>query len=142
MAALHPFLFWDDHRHLPLLQMMFGSNHTVAVQDPSYPVYVDTSVIMGMTGGYNEGRGNFDNIEYMSCQPGNDFFPDLSKVRTPQPAGRPWLLVPQPVPCCAGGQHGHHLLLLPQQPNWRSCHAAAAEGAGGLCQEERLPHCL
>eukprot|EP00891_Asterochloris_glomerata_P005442 jgi/Astpho2/5442/Aster-07391 len=62
------------------LQMMFGSNHTVAVQDPSYPVYVDTSVIMGMTGGYNEGRGNFDNIEYMSCQPGNDFFPDLSKV--------------------------------------------------------------
>ena len=29
------------------LQMMFGSGVTSAVQDPSYPVYVDTSVIMG-----------------------------------------------------------------------------------------------
>ena len=94
-----------DQLHLPLVQMMFGSNHTVAVQDPSYPVYVDTSVIMGMTGGYNEGRGNFDNIEYMSCQPANDFFPDLSKVRALQPTGMRLLLVPQPERCCAGGQH-------------------------------------
>merc|ERR1719463_120717 len=31
------------------LQMMFGSGTTTAVQDPSYPVYVDTSVIMGQT---------------------------------------------------------------------------------------------
>ena len=29
------------------LQMMFGKETTTAVQDPSYPVYVDTSVIMG-----------------------------------------------------------------------------------------------
>lgn len=49
------------------------------VQDPSYPVYVDSSVIMGMTGDYN-GSG-FDHIEYMICRPENDFFPDLSKVR-------------------------------------------------------------
>jgi hypothetical protein len=48
------------------------------LQDPSYPVYVDTSVMMGMTGGHN-GTG-FDNIEYMVCRPENDFFPDLSKV--------------------------------------------------------------
>ncbi len=48
-------------------------------QDPSYPVYVDTSVMMGMTGQHN-GTG-FDNIEYMVCRPENDFFPDLSKVR-------------------------------------------------------------
>ena len=32
-------------------------------QDPSYPVYVDTSVMMGMTGDHN-GTG-FDGIEYM-----------------------------------------------------------------------------
>lgn len=43
--------------------MMFGAKQTVAVQDPSYPVYVDTSVMMGMTGEYT-GQG-FENIEYM-----------------------------------------------------------------------------
>ncbi|KAK1296117.1 hypothetical protein QJS10_CPB15g01592 [Acorus calamus] len=32
------------------LQLLFGSNATIAVQDPSYPAYVDSSVIMGQTG--------------------------------------------------------------------------------------------
>lgn len=61
------------------LQFMFGSNHTVAVQDPSYPVYVDSSVIMGMTGDYS-GSG-FAGVEYMECTADNGFFPDLSKVK-------------------------------------------------------------
>lgn len=60
--------------------MMFGQNATVAAQDPSYPVYVDSSVIMGMTGGYNDSTKAFDGLEYMTCRPENDFFPDLSKV--------------------------------------------------------------
>ena len=51
----------------------------LAWQDPSYPVYVDSSVIMGMTGQYEEGRG-YGHLEYMVCRPENDFFPDLSKV--------------------------------------------------------------
>jgi hypothetical protein len=41
-------------------------------------VYVDSSVIMGMTGGH-DGTG-FQGIQYMVCRPDNDFFPDLSKV--------------------------------------------------------------
>ena len=49
-------------------------------QDPSYPVYVDSSVIMGMTGGYQEGRG-FGGIEYMPCRPDTDFFPNLQTAR-------------------------------------------------------------
>lgn len=61
------------------LQMMFGSGISVAVQDPAYPVYVDTTVMMGNTGGHN--GTNFDKIEYMPCMPNNNFFPDLSKVR-------------------------------------------------------------
>ncbi|KXZ48553.1 hypothetical protein GPECTOR_27g724 [Gonium pectorale] len=61
------------------IQLMFGSKPTVAVQDPSYPVYVDTSVMMGMTGDHN-GTG-FDGIEYMVCNPENNFFPDLSKAK-------------------------------------------------------------
>ena len=62
------------------LQMMFGQSTTVAVQDPSYPAYVDSAVIAGMTGGYDEAAKAFDNIEYMPCRPENSFFPDLSQV--------------------------------------------------------------
>ena len=50
------------------------------LQDPSYPVYVDSSVIMGMTGEYDEGSKGFGKLQYMVCRPENDFFPDLSKV--------------------------------------------------------------
>jgi LL-diaminopimelate aminotransferase len=61
------------------LQLMFGAEATVALQDPAYPVYVDSSVIMGQTGGHN-GVG-FDGISYMVCRPENDFFPDLSAAK-------------------------------------------------------------
>lgn len=57
---------------------MFGLGKSIAAQDPSYPVYVDTSVMMGNTGLHN-GKG-FDNIEYMVCTPENNFFPDLANV--------------------------------------------------------------
>ena len=60
--------------------MMLGSGPKVAVQDPSYPVYVDTSVIMGMTGNYNPEGTHFNNVSYMPCRPENGFFPDLSVV--------------------------------------------------------------
>lgn len=62
------------------LQLLFGPDATIAVQDPSYPVYVDGSVIMGNTGEWNKKHNHFDNIAYMKCNPKNDFFPDLSKV--------------------------------------------------------------
>eukprot|EP00882_Tetradesmus_deserticola_P030763 GHRQ01034700.1.p1 GENE.GHRQ01034700.1~~GHRQ01034700.1.p1 ORF type:complete len:162 (-),score=12.61 GHRQ01034700.1:179-664(-) len=67
-------------------QVMFGANKTIAAQDPSYPVYVDTTVMMGNTGAHN-GTG-FDGIEYMVCTPQNNFFPDLSKVQSPGAASR------------------------------------------------------
>ena len=58
------------------------------MQDPSYPVYVDTSVMSGNTGEYNADSAGFDGVEYMVCNPDNDFFPDLSKIgksSAPQP---------------------------------------------------------
>ena len=67
------------------MQMLFGSGVSVAVQDPCYPVYVDSSVIMGSTGGYT-GEG-FAGVEYMRCTPANSFFPDFSKV-----SGWGWLV--------------------------------------------------
>eukprot|EP00239_Pterosperma_sp_CCMP1384_P008300 CAMPEP_0197847996 /NCGR_PEP_ID=MMETSP1438-20131217/7718_1 /TAXON_ID=1461541 /ORGANISM="Pterosperma sp., Strain CCMP1384" /LENGTH=461 /DNA_ID=CAMNT_0043460097 /DNA_START=55 /DNA_END=1440 /DNA_ORIENTATION=+ len=63
------------------LQMMFGPEVTVAVQDPSYPAYVDTSVMMGMTGEFNTGVSQFNNIAYMTCNKANGFFPDLSVAK-------------------------------------------------------------
>ena len=48
-------------------------------------MYVDSSVIMGMSGDHN-GTG-FDGIEYMLCSADNDFFPDFSKVCGKKVAG-------------------------------------------------------
>lgn len=62
------------------LQLLFGSNVTIAVQDPSYPAYVDSGVIMGQTGNFQKDVEKYGNIEYMRCTPENDFFPDLSTV--------------------------------------------------------------
>jgi len=59
------------------LQAMFGPTVSVAVQDPAYPAYVDTSVMTGQTGLYNAETQQFDNITYLKCSPENDFFPDL-----------------------------------------------------------------
>jgi LL-diaminopimelate aminotransferase len=60
------------------LQLLFGAGTPVAVQDPSYPVYVDGSVLIGAAGGW-EGSG-YKGITYLPCTAENDYFPDLSKL--------------------------------------------------------------
>ncbi|XWS15054.1 hypothetical protein CRYUN_Cryun35bG0061500 [Craigia yunnanensis] len=60
------------------LQMLLGSNVTVAVQDPSFPAYIDSSVIVGQAGELEEETAKYGNIIYMNCGPENNFFPDLS----------------------------------------------------------------
>ncbi|GKV23786.1 hypothetical protein SLEP1_g33481 [Rubroshorea leprosula] len=62
------------------LQLLFGSDVTMAVQDPSYPAYVDSSVIMGQTGHFQKDVEKYGKIEYMMCSPENGFFPYLSTV--------------------------------------------------------------
>lgn len=61
------------------IQTLFGSKVKVAVQDPSYPVYVDGSVIIGAAG-KKSGKG-YKGVTYMPCVPENNFFPDLSKIK-------------------------------------------------------------
>ncbi len=51
------------------LQMLFGRDITIAIQDPSYPVYVDGSLIQGVK-----------EIIPMPCSPENHFFPDLAAL--------------------------------------------------------------
>ncbi|MCL1928515.1 MAG: LL-diaminopimelate aminotransferase [Treponema sp.] len=58
------------------LQLLFGRETRVAVQDPSYPVYVDGSVLAGAANGWI-GTG-YEGIVYLPCTQENNFFPDLS----------------------------------------------------------------
>lgn len=60
------------------LQMLFGSQCKMAVQDPSYPVYVDTGVALGQTGSFQ--NAYYEGIVYLPCLPENDFFPNLSNL--------------------------------------------------------------
>jgi LL-diaminopimelate aminotransferase len=58
------------------LQLLFGKSAQVAVQDPSYPVYVDGSVLIGAAGGAAD--SGYKGIVYLPCTKANGFFPDLS----------------------------------------------------------------
>jgi LL-diaminopimelate aminotransferase len=58
------------------LQMLVGAQTPVAVQDPTYPVYVDGSVLAGAAGPW-EGSG-YGGIRYLPCTAENGYFPDLS----------------------------------------------------------------
>lgn len=53
---------------------IFGLDNKIAVQDPVYPVYVDTSVMGGRTGKLQE-SGYYDNLIYMPCTAANNFMP-------------------------------------------------------------------
>ena len=63
------------------IQQLFGSQVSVAVQDPAYPVYVDGSVMVGAAGRTPATAAGYQDIVYMPCLPENDFFPDLSVVK-------------------------------------------------------------
>ncbi len=59
------------------IQSIFSADAIVAVQDPAYPVYVDTNVIAGRGGTFLGERGLYDRIVYMPCNEANGFFPEL-----------------------------------------------------------------
>jgi len=63
---------------LARMQFLFGCDSSVAVQDPTYPVYVDSSVISGKAGKFDKVKNGYENIVKLRCVPENDFFPDLS----------------------------------------------------------------
>jgi len=62
------------------IQQVFGKDVVSAVQDPSYPVYVDTSVMMGQTGDIDADTRQYKNIVYMPCNAENNFFPDYASL--------------------------------------------------------------
>ncbi|MDA8138118.1 MAG: LL-diaminopimelate aminotransferase [Desulfobacteraceae bacterium] len=57
------------------IQEIFSTDLTVAVPDPVYPVYVDTNVMAGRTGVFQEGR--YEGLIYLDCTKGNGYVPAL-----------------------------------------------------------------
>jgi LL-diaminopimelate aminotransferase len=53
---------------------IFGMNNKIAISDPIYPVYIDSTVMSGRTGVCNE-NGYYENIVYMPCTEENSFLP-------------------------------------------------------------------
>jgi LL-diaminopimelate aminotransferase len=59
---------------------VFSLDNVVAVSDPVYPVYVDTNVMSGRTGGASK-NGTYEGLVYMPCTEKNGFIPDLPKEK-------------------------------------------------------------
>ena len=56
------------------IQELFSEDSVVAIPDPVYPVYIDSNVMAGRTGEYQE-NGYFKNVVYLPCNAENGFAP-------------------------------------------------------------------
>ena len=56
---------------------LFDNSNTVAIPDPVYPVYVDTNVIAGRSGNFNNITNSFENIYYLPMNAENKFLPPI-----------------------------------------------------------------
>lgn len=63
------------------IQEIFSQDCRIAVCDPVYPVYVDSNVMAGRTGEYDEASGRWSNVIYMPCTEENHFVPDLPEEK-------------------------------------------------------------
>lgn len=59
------------------LSDLFSADCTVAVQNPTYPAYVDTSLIAGRAG--KPGADGYSRLEYLPCTHASGFAPRLPK---------------------------------------------------------------
>lgn len=59
------------------IQEIFSTDSRIAVCDPVYPVYVDSNVMAGRTGDYDEALGRFRDVIYMPCTRETGFVPEL-----------------------------------------------------------------
>ena len=62
---------------------LFDTDAKVAITDPVYPVYLDSNVMYGRAGKFNEDNGQYEKIIYMNATEKNNFTPlpeELEKV--------------------------------------------------------------
>lgn len=57
------------------IQSLFDENNVVAIQDPAYPVYVDSNVVSGRTGRFDKNQGKYGGFVYLAGTEENGFFP-------------------------------------------------------------------
>ena len=60
-------------------QELFSNDITIAVPDPVYPVYVDTNVMAGRTGAFDDGR--YSGLHYLDCTEENGFVPKIPREK-------------------------------------------------------------
>lgn len=61
------------------IQELFSEDISIAIPDPVYPVYLDTNVMAGRTGIFEEGR--YKGIVYLDSTRENNFVPALPKTK-------------------------------------------------------------
>jgi hypothetical protein len=94
-------------------QELFAKDIRIAIPDPVYPVYLDTNVMAGRTGEFEDGRYKRSSIWTVS---GKTIF-----CRSCQRTG------------------GSDLPVLSQQPHRHLCHKIRTGSLGGLCQDRTRP---
>lgn len=62
------------------IQEIFSTDCRIAVCDPVYPVYVDSNVMAGRTGAFDEETGGYRDVIYMPCIAENGFAPELPET--------------------------------------------------------------
>ncbi len=61
------------------IQELFSSDAKIAVCDPVYPVYVDSNVMAGRCGTYDQAIGKWSNVIYLPTDEKNSFIPEFPK---------------------------------------------------------------
>ena len=60
---------------------IFAKDNIVAITDPVYPVYLDTNVMSGRSGEFDNEKGIYKNIVYLPVTAENGFKPELPKEK-------------------------------------------------------------
>jgi len=63
------------------IQSIFSSDSIVAIQDPAYPVYVDSNVVSGRSSGFDVANGVYKDFVYLKGNIENQFFPPPPKEK-------------------------------------------------------------
>ena len=63
------------------IQELFDKDNIIAITDPVYPVYLDTNVMAGRSGKFNEETGKFEKVVYMPVKAENNFIPEFPKEK-------------------------------------------------------------
>ena len=63
------------------IQEIFSKDNVVAIQDPAYPVYVDSNVVGGRTGNFNSDTLCYEGFVYLASNEENGFVPEPPKQK-------------------------------------------------------------